>query len=98
MQTIVRLSLVTAFLTAGAFAFADDNQPPHHHHGPPPEAVDACTKAKVGDTCSFTHRDHQIAGTCAAPPAGHDGPLACRPDHPPPRPAADGDGDGPPRD
>lgn len=70
-----------ALVVPFAIAAADRPGPPPR---PPQEAIDACAKAKQGDTCSFTHRDHQIAGTCEAPPDGST--LACRPDHPPPPP------------
>jgi hypothetical protein len=73
------LALVLAF-DAGSNA----PPPPHHgHHAPPQEAIDACTKKKADDACSFTFRDHAITGTCKAPP-DNASQLACRPDHPPP--------------
>lgn len=50
---------------------------------PPREAVEACETASEGDACSFSGREGEnVSGSCAAPP---ERPLACRPDHPPPR-------------
>ena len=47
---------------------------------PPQEAFDACQSKASGDACQVTLHEHTMSGTCAATP---DGPLACRPDHPP---------------
>ncbi|HEY4058467.1 MAG TPA: hypothetical protein VGM39_17765 [Kofleriaceae bacterium] len=78
--------VLAATLLPLALATADDAPPPpppgHHHHGPPPEALAACKEASEGATCSFSHRDHDITGTCSHGPDGK-GPLACKPDHPP---------------
>jgi hypothetical protein len=56
---------------------------PDHPPGPPPEAIAACTNLKVGDTCSFAHGSDEVPGTCSQGPGGT-GPIACKPDHPPP--------------
>ena len=58
---------------------------PHHgHHGPPPEALQACSGAQAGASCSFTLPDGlQVAGTCRAGPDG--AALACAPSQPPPQ-------------
>lgn len=84
---MTKLILATLFMTGTAFA---DDPPPHPHHGPPKEAVDACTSKAKGDACAFKMHDHDITGTCFAPPDKT--VLACKPDHPPPH----HDGDGPP--
>ncbi len=52
------------------------------HRGPPPEAVSACEGKQAEASCSFTHREHAIDGTCRAGPQG--GALACAPARPPP--------------
>ncbi len=57
---------------------------PDHPPGPPPEAIDACNGASAGDACSVAHGDRTINGTCARGPDGN-GPLACKPNDPPPR-------------
>lgn len=88
--------LFAGVLVAAAFPFiavADDAPPPPPpghgpHRGPPPEALAACKDASEGATCSFTHRDHSITGTCSHGPDGK-GPLACKPDGPPPGPPPD---------
>jgi hypothetical protein len=56
-------------------------RPPHRR--PPPEAFAACQDKKADDACEVTLHEHKLTGKCAAMP---DGPLACRPDHPPRRP------------
>ena len=38
---------------------------------------------KAGDACSVTFGSRTITGVCAKGPDGN-GPLACKPDHPPP--------------
>lgn len=53
------------------------------HHGPPPEALSACSGKAQGATCSFTHRDHTMEGTCEQGPQGDT--TACRPARPPER-------------
>lgn len=86
---MTKLMLATLLFAAPAFA---DDPPPHPHHGPPPkEAVDACTSKAKGDACAFKIHDHDVTGTCFAPPDKTI--LACKPDHPPPHPP---DGEGPP--
>lgn len=54
------------------------------HHGPPPEATAACASQSVGASCSFTHHDHTLTGTCRTGPDGS-GTLACAPSVPPPQ-------------
>jgi hypothetical protein len=92
----LRLLAAASLLVAAAVAYAD-----HPHHAPPQEAIDACTNAKSGDSCTFTMpaRDgsgsgHTITGTCDTPP--EQTTLACKPDHPPPH--GDHGDHGPPRD
>lgn len=81
--------ILVAVACAGAGASADTGSgagappPGHHRHGPPQEAIDACANLKADDACSFKLHDHDITGTCKAPPE-HADKLACRPDHPPP--------------
>jgi len=70
-----------ALVVPFALAAAEGPRPPHP---PPKQALDACAKAKQGDTCSFKIDDHEIKGTCETPDAKK--PLACRPDRPPPPP------------
>jgi len=60
--------------------------PPPGHRGPPVEAVSACTGLAADATCTFTHRERTVTGTCVAPPGGASGGLACRPDAMPPPP------------
>ncbi|PRQ03674.1 hypothetical protein ENSA5_13670 [Enhygromyxa salina] len=83
-MTIVPLILkpLMLMLALGSGALEDPNGdgPPR----PPPEAVEACADKASGDACSFAGREGDtVDGSCFAPDA--DKPLACRPDHPPPR-------------
>jgi len=49
------------------------------HRMPPQQAIDACAKAKTGDTCSFKGRnDQDVSGTCEAARRGG-AALVCRP-------------------
>lgn len=81
---LARVSLALAAVAAvTTLAVAD-----RPHHGPPPkEAVDACSSKAANDTCSFSHDGHDVTGTCSTGPDGN-GPLACKPDHPPGPPQA----------
>jgi hypothetical protein len=88
MKLVLASILVTVLPFAIAAADNDRPPPPRHPHPPPQVAIDACAQSKVGDTCSFTHRDHNISGTCGVIPDTTT--LVCHPDHPPPPP--------PPRD
>src|SRR5689334_5321467 len=75
-------------LAAVAFSLiplAASADPPAHHR-PPQEAIDACAKAKAGDTCSVTFHGHTLEGTCEALPDSST--LACRPTPPPIPPEA----------
>ena len=79
---IAKLSIVSvALLSITTLALAD-----RRHRRPPKEAVDACASKSAGDACTFAHDSHDITGTCSGPPAGATGPLACKPDQPPPPP------------
>lgn len=49
-----------------------------HHRGPPQEAVTACSGQTSGATCSFTHGERTVEGTCRSGPHGGD-TLACAP-------------------
>ena len=53
---------------------------PGGHHGPPPEASAACSGKAEGATCSFTHHDRTLEGTCRTGPNGD--ALACAPQRP----------------
>ncbi len=50
---------------------------------PPQAAIDACQNLSSGASCSFTLEGQTLTGTCRAPQGK---PLACMPDHMPPRP------------
>ncbi len=77
----VNLLATIAFpLMLAAGPAAADDQPPPHHHRPPQQAFDACKDKKADDACQVTFREHTMTGKCAATP---EGPLVCRPDHPP---------------
>ncbi|MDX2093840.1 MAG: hypothetical protein SFX73_38760 [Kofleriaceae bacterium] len=76
MKPFIPMILVSAVLPI-AIATADRPAP----RQPPQAALDACAKAKQGDTCSFTVGDRTLKGTCSTPPDGS--ALACRPEHPP---------------
>jgi hypothetical protein len=85
-MTIVSLVLKPLMLMlalgSGSSASADPGGdcPPR----PPREAVEACADKASGDSCSFEGREGEaVTGSCFSPEA--DKPLACRPDHPPPR-------------
>ena len=52
---------------------------------PPQQALDACAKSAAGDACAFDIDGHHVTGTCSHGPDGN-GPLACKPDQPPPPP------------
>ncbi len=54
--------------------------PPGGHRGPPPEASAACSGKAAGATCSFTHHDRTLEGTCNTGPNGD--ALACMPQRP----------------
>ena len=77
-------SMLLSALVVLPFAIVANAEEPHHPHPPPQIAIDACAKAKLGDTCSFQIYDHAISGTCVVIPDTTT--LACRPDHPPPPP------------
>lgn len=79
-----RYVLAATLITALPFAIAnaDRPSPPPGGHRPPQEAFDACAKSKAGDACTVQLGDHTITGVCAHGPDGN-GPLACKPDHPP---------------
>ncbi len=47
------------------------------HRGPPQEAISACSSQSAGATCSFTHGDRTVEGTCRTGPQGDT--LACAP-------------------
>jgi hypothetical protein len=49
------------------------------HRGPPKESLEACASSSTNAACSFTLGEKALNGTCAAPPDGGKGPLACRP-------------------
>jgi hypothetical protein len=72
---------LVAILNQAAPAFAaDDNarEQRNGRRGPPQVAIDACSSAAEGDSCSFTGRDdEQLSGTCFAPPERG---LACKPE------------------
>ena len=68
------------FVLALPFAVANADRPPPHH-SPPQAALDACSSAKAGDTCSMTLHDHTMTGVCRQTPDG--AALVCYPDHPP---------------
>ncbi|NUP04531.1 MAG: hypothetical protein HOW73_00535 [Polyangiaceae bacterium] len=55
---------------------------PPRRRAPPKEAVEACADLDDGETCSFRDGEHEIQGTCDAPP--DEETLACRPNGPPP--------------
>lgn len=60
----------------------DDGERERGHRGPPAEALEACSAAIQGDTCSFEgRRGEALQGTCETP---GDKPLACRPEGGPP--------------
>ena len=46
--------------------------------GPPAEATAACANQSAGASCSFTHHDRTLNGTCRTGPDGS-GTLACMP-------------------
>ena len=48
------------------------------HRGPPAEATAACANQSAGASCSFTHHDRTLTGTCRAGPDGSS-TLACLP-------------------
>ena len=75
---------IACLSVVGIAQLALADPPQHPHHKPPAEAIDACKGKQANDTCSFTHRDHAIDGTCFQPPDG--GELACKPEGPPPPP------------
>jgi hypothetical protein len=81
--TILSLGLLLA-LIGPELARGDGDggdRPPHRpHRRPPPAAFEACQQKQVGDRCEVALPDRKIAGQCAAT---EDGPLFCRPDHPP---------------
>ncbi|PRQ09667.1 hypothetical protein [Enhygromyxa salina] len=81
-MTLATLILESFLLTllANAPGGSDGDHPPR----PPREAVEACADRASGDACSFEGREGEtVNGSCFTPDA--DKPLACRPDHPPPR-------------
>ncbi|PZR12016.1 MAG: hypothetical protein DI536_16985 [Archangium gephyra] len=47
------------------------------HRGPPEEAVTACSGKSAEATCSFTHHDRTVEGTCRTGPRGE--ALTCAP-------------------
>ncbi|MGV3624214.1 MAG: hypothetical protein ACO1OB_25575 [Archangium sp.] len=49
------------------------------HRGPPQEAVTACSGKSASATCSFTHHDRTVEGTCRTGPESES--LACAPAH-----------------
>lgn len=49
-----------------------------NHRGLPQEAVTACSGQSSGATCSFTHGERTVEGTCRSGPRGGD-TLACAP-------------------
>jgi len=75
---------VTAGSADGAQPTGGSDRPPPPKGKPPQEAIDACAKAAAGDACAFDLDSHHVTGTCRQGPDGQ-GPLACAPDHPPPR-------------
>ncbi|HEY4180186.1 MAG TPA: hypothetical protein VGM90_25260, partial [Kofleriaceae bacterium] len=88
-QKLFIAGMLAATALPFALASADDAPPPpppHDHHGhhgpPPPEALAACKDVNEGATCAFTIHEHDVTGTCSHGPDGQ-GPLACKPDHPP---------------
>lgn len=70
----------SALISLLPFAIAAADRPPPRQ--PPREAFEACTSKKAGDACSVTLGPRSITGVCATGPDGN-GPLACKPDHPP---------------
>ena len=80
---IITAMLMTIIGTAPAIA--RDHAPDREQgqrRGPPQVALNACTTASSGDSCSFTgRRDETIAGTCEAV---HGDQLACVPEGGPP--------------
>jgi hypothetical protein len=81
---IVTLALGSAFVGLASNAIADGPPGPPPGHKPPPEAFTACAGKASGDACSVHIHDHDVSGTCDAPPGETE--LACRPDRPPPPP------------
>ena len=86
----IRSALVTLIfplaigLGLGAPARAQDpgGSPPSDRprRAPPPVAFEACKGKNADDACEVSFRERKIAGICAA---AEDGPLFCRPEHPP---------------
>ncbi|MFT3713393.1 MAG: hypothetical protein QM817_37530 [Archangium sp.] len=70
--------------------------PGGHHRGPPPEATAACANQTAGATCSFSHHDRTVSGTCKAPPDNASGALACAPEFGAGGPGGPGGHRGPP--
>lgn len=60
-----------------AAACLPEGGPGGRHRGPPQEAVTACSGKAAEATCSFTHHDHTVEGTCRTAPQGES--LACAP-------------------
>lgn len=71
MQPLKTLALGLFVVSTAALA---QQGPPR---GPPPEALQACSGLSEGAACAFTHREHELTGTCRTGPQG--GALACAP-------------------
>ena len=70
-----KLSIAAAAtLLAASTAYAQPRGGPGHR--PPKEAIDACARLEVGDSCSFTLEGRTLKGTCRGPA---DRPAACAP-------------------
>ena len=81
----LRLTILTATLTASGALFAQAADGSGRPPKPPAEALAACSASGQGQACSFSSPRGNVAGSCQAPQGK---PLACRPKDAPAGPPA----------
>jgi hypothetical protein len=76
MKTLRRVALLAALFASPLAALAQEEPGTGRHHGPSLESIAACEGQPAGASCTFTHHEHSIQGTCFTPDSSK--PLACR--------------------
>jgi hypothetical protein len=80
-ETTLTVALIAVLAITVAWpAFAERSDGRRERRGPPAVAIEACTDAAAGDSCSFIgRRDDELTGTCESRremivcvPEGHD--------------------------
>jgi hypothetical protein len=79
MLPILRSLALVVAVAASGFGLGGTARGQEHRR-PPQAAYDACASKSAGAACEVAMHERTLTGTCEATA---EGPLACRPEHPP---------------